>query len=65
MNPGASNSRAHGGAGQNILTLRGEVKWTTTPLAGIDDDSIWTLNGVTEYTGQEGPTCATDSHLLK
>ena len=65
MNPATANSRAHGGAGQNILTLRGEVKWTTTPLVGIDDDSIWTLRGVTEYTGQEGPTCATDSHLLK
>jgi hypothetical protein len=65
MNPATANSHAHGGAGQNILTLRCEVKWTTTPLVGIDDDSIWTLSGVTDYTGREGPTCATDSHLLK
>jgi hypothetical protein len=65
MDPASANSHAHGGAGQNILTLRGEVKWTTTPLVGIDGDSIWTLRGVTEYTGHEGPTCATDSHLLK
>jgi hypothetical protein len=65
MNPQTANSQAHHGAGQNILTLKGEVKWTTTPLVGIDGDSIWTLSGITEYTGQEGPTCATDSHLLK
>jgi hypothetical protein len=65
MNPATANSRAHGGGGQNILTLRGEVKWTTTPLVGVDHDSIWTLQGVTDYTGQEGPACATDSHLLK
>lgn len=64
-NPAAANSLAHGGAGQNILTLLGEVRWTTTPLVGIDRDSIWTLSGVTEYRGYEGPSCATDSHLLK
>jgi hypothetical protein len=65
MDAARANSHAHGGAGQNILTLRGEVKWTTTPLAGINNDSIWTLDGVTEYTGREGPASAADSHLLK
>lgn len=60
-----TNSRAHGGAGQNILTLRGEVKWVTTPLAGVDGDNIWTLRDVNDYTGREGPASATDSHLLK
>jgi hypothetical protein len=64
-NPALANSRAHAGGGQNILTLRGEVRWTTTPTAGIDDDNIWTLKGVTDYTGREGPLSATDSHLLK
>jgi hypothetical protein len=59
------NSRAHGGAGQNVLTLDGHVLWTTTPFSGVDQDNIWTLNGVTEYTGREGPRAATDSHLLK
>jgi hypothetical protein len=60
-----SNSHAHRGAGQNILTLRGEVKWTRTPLAGINGDNIWVLEGVTQYTGREGPLAATDAHLLK
>jgi hypothetical protein len=63
--PGSKNSPAHGGAGQNILTLRGEVKWVTTPLSGINGDSIWTLQNVTTYTGREGPTSTTDAHLLK
>lgn len=59
------NSRAHGGAGQNVLTLGGTVKWVTTPEAGVRDDNIWTLTDVTSYTGREGPTATTDSHLLK
>jgi hypothetical protein len=63
--PAKTNSRAHGGAGQNILTIRGNVRWVTTPNAGIAGDNIWTLQGVDEYHGQEGPKSSTDSHLLK
>ncbi len=63
--PFARNSLAHQGSGQNILTIGGEVRWATTPYAGIDGDNIWTLRDVTEYTGREGPLTATDSHLLK
>jgi hypothetical protein len=63
--PTTGNSRAHGGAGQNILTISGHVKWTTTPASGINGDNIWILHGVTTYTGREGPAAATDSHLLK
>jgi prepilin-type processing-associated H-X9-DG protein len=59
------NSRAHGGAGQNILTLDGHVKWEKTPNAGIDGDNIWTLQGVKDYTGHEGPQSATDAHLIR
>ena len=63
--PATANSRAHRSAGQNILTLGGHVKWTTTPNCGLDDDNIWTLPGVSNYTGREGPATASDSHLLK
>lgn len=63
--PASANSRAHAGAGQNVLSLDGKVRWTTTPLCGLNDDNIWTLRGVTDYTGHEGPIAATDSHLLK
>lgn len=63
--PAQANSHAHGGAGQNLLTLRGEVIWITAPTHGVDGDNIWTLKHVTEYTGREGPQTATDAHLLK
>lgn len=63
--PARSNSRAHGGAGQNLLTLGGAVKWATTPNAGVNGDNIWTLTHVLRYTGREGPQAETDSHLLK
>ena len=59
------NSRAHAGSGQNILTLLGSVKWMTTPNCGLGGDNIWTLQGVDEYTGREGPQAASDAHLLK
>jgi hypothetical protein len=60
-----TNSRAHNGAGQNILTLSGSVQWSTTPNCGVNGDNIWTLQHVAHYTGREGPTDASDSHLLK
>jgi hypothetical protein len=63
--PAEANSRAHGGTGQNILTLGGRVRWVTTPNAGVNGDNIWTLRGVRSYSGREGPQTATDSHLLK
>ncbi|MBK9120103.1 MAG: DUF1559 domain-containing protein [Phycisphaerales bacterium] len=59
------NSRAHRSAGQNILTLRGEVIWSRTPFAGLHGDNIWTLENVQVYTGHEGPQRADDAHLLK
>jgi hypothetical protein len=63
--PAQSNSRAHGGVGQNILRLSGATEWTTSPNAGYANDNIWTLSDVLHYTGREGPATATDSHLLK
>ena len=63
--PASRNSPAHHGAGQNILMLDGHLKWATTPLAGINDDNIWTLQGVDKYTGREGPKSSTDAHLIK
>jgi len=63
--PAEANSRAHGGAGQNILTIRGSVRWMTSPAVGIDNDNIWTLENVDEYTGREGPQSTDDAHLLK
>ncbi len=63
--PAESNSDAHGGAGQNILTLDGSSIWVTTPFSGVGGDNIWMLERVMDYTGREGPQTATDSHLIK
>lgn len=59
------NSPAHRSSGQNILTAAGQVRWSTTPNAGIDSDNIWTLDRIDEYTGVEGPREASDAHLIK
>ncbi len=59
------NSRAHAGVGQNIVTLDGRVKFVKFADCGIGGDNIWTLRGVAEYTGREGPASAQDAHLIK
>lgn len=63
--PSNRNSPSHGGAGQNVLSLGGVVRWATHPTVGVDGDNIWTLQGTPEYTGREGPLTATDAHLIK
>jgi len=63
--PAQQNSRSHRGLGQNLLTVGGMVRWTTTPKCGVGGDNIWTLDGVDRYSGREGPATTTDSHLLK
>ena len=63
--PAKSNSRAHRGTGQNVLTLDGRVIWKTTPNSGVNGDNIWTLEKISDYNGREGPESKTDSHLLK
>lgn len=65
QDPAKLNSRSHRGAGQNLLSLSGQVRWTNSPTAGINGDNIWTLANITAYTGREGPLAATDAHLLK
>lgn len=60
-----TNSVNHGGAGQNIVSVAGHVKWTTLPTVGANGDNIWTLSDVRVYSGREGPRVATDAHLIK
>lgn len=36
-----TNSPNHGGIGQNVLYVGGNVKWHTTPAAGSQDDDIY------------------------
>ena len=62
-----TNSRAHGGQGQNLLTLDGTVQWMTTPQYqnGARSDNVWLIRNVREYTGMEAPTSPDDVQLLQ
>lgn len=59
------NSWAHGGRGQNVLTLSGGVQWARSPNVGVNGDNIWTLQHVDAYTGREGPQSTRDAQLLR
>lgn len=63
--PPNQNSRGHGGAGQNLLTIGGRSIWATTPNSGVNGDNIWLIERRSDYTGREGPESSTDSHLIK
>lgn len=40
--PRSANSRNHAGAGQNVAFFDGRVEWFATPLAGVNQDNIYT-----------------------
>jgi anti-sigma factor RsiW len=58
------SSPNHGGDGQNVLYLQGNVAWRPTPAAGVSGDNIFLADGVEDYDGDEAPTKETDSFLL-
>ena len=58
------SSLNHGGDGQNVLYLQGNVAWRPTPAAGVSGDNIFLADGVDNYDGTEAPTNDTDSFLL-
>ena len=39
--PAAGNSPNHGGAGQNVLYIGGQVRWCAGPNVGVDRDDIY------------------------
>ncbi len=63
VNPNTTNSPLHGGAGQNVLCLNGEVKWMTTPFRNRDDN-IWLISGVQHYGGTEAQRDRDDAFLV-
>ncbi|RJP41141.1 MAG: hypothetical protein C4547_01820 [Phycisphaerales bacterium] len=63
VNPNTTNSPLHGGAGQNVLCLNGEVKWMTTPFR-TRDDNIWLAAGIQHYNGTEAQQSRDDSFLV-
>lgn len=66
--PLTAPSRAHRGAGQNVLTADGNVTWKVRPTVGLfgddQEDNIWAANGISFYNGTELPSDALDSFLV-
>ncbi|HKQ49410.1 MAG TPA: hypothetical protein VJZ71_15170 [Phycisphaerae bacterium] len=60
----SENSRSHGGRGQNVLRGELSVRWARTPRVGVDNDDIYRLIGIQEYTGQEWPRLRSDAFLI-
>jgi hypothetical protein len=60
-----ANSRSHGPlGGQNVLRGNLSVRFFRNPLVGIENDDIYRLIGVQEYTGLERPTARSDAFLI-
>ncbi len=60
----ALTSENHGSRGQNVLYLDRHVEWVTHPTVGVSGDNIFLAGEITDYTGTEQPTSATDTFLL-
>ena len=65
VDPASANSSAHGKmAGQSIMFLDGNVRWTTSPVCGPQKDNVWTVRRIRVYTGVETPTAPDDAFLI-
>jgi hypothetical protein len=64
VDPDHTNSPAHRGRGQTVLTLDGTAQFARTPIFGTAKDNVWIVNGVRSYTGAETPTQRNDSFLV-
>jgi len=59
------NSQSHGQpGGQNVLYGNVSVRFVKNPNAGVDNDDIYRLIGVEEYTGRERPMLRSDAFLI-
>ncbi len=64
VDPESTNSPAHGGRGQTVLTLDGSARWTTHPVYGPQRDNLWLIGNIRRYTGVEVPTRSNDVQLV-
>jgi len=59
------NSRSHGSpGGQNVLRADVSVRFFRSPNVGLENDDIYRLIGVQEYTGTERPSLRSDAFLI-
>ncbi len=64
LDPDAANSPAHGGRGQQVLTLDGSVSRMKSPLFGLRKDNLWLAGGIRRYAGTETPIRPDDIFLI-
>ncbi|MCZ6697743.1 MAG: hypothetical protein O7D94_02295 [Planctomycetota bacterium] len=63
--PVSANSPNHGrGGGQNVLHANLSVRFYRSPILGRDNDDIYRLKGVLQYTGIERPQSRNDAFLI-
>ena len=60
----ARASENHGGSGQNVLYLAGNVRWVESPDVGVDGNNIFHVDNVDHYSGVEAPAGPKDTFLL-
>ncbi len=64
-NPAELNSPLHRHPdGQNVLRADGSTQWTRSPRVGIDQDNIWRIEGMQNYSGRDIPRFSTDSFMI-
>lgn len=59
----SKNSLNHNMRGQNVLRSDGSVQFHKERNIGQDEDDIFTVQGVSEYSGVEKPSCEQDSFV--
>lgn len=59
-----TNSPAHGGRAQSVLTLDGAVARLKTPIYGSQRDNLWLAGDIRRYTGTETATSEDDAFLV-
>ena len=55
IDPDRTNSPAHRGKGQTVLTLDGSARWITRPVYGPKQDNLWLIGNIRSYKGTEVP----------
>ncbi len=64
VDPDKTNSPAHRGRGQNILTTDGRAEFMRTPFFGPQKDNVWLAGNIRYYTGTESPVSENDVQLV-
>lgn len=64
VDPTCTNSAAHGGRGQSVLTLNGTVQFVRSPIYDGKRDNLWTIGDVRRYRGTESTTRNDDAFLV-